>query len=181
MNIKRLILATCITLATAIMFTACEGPAGAPGPQGITGLTGAAGPQPKDTSYTILDTLWVMSTNTAGLYTCQVVDSQINTATYNGGVVLVYAQVTQGTGDFYALPASNILATNDYLNYSYNNSSITLYYSYTSGTTVVPTVPVFIKAVVMQPSVIRQNPNVNYKDYHAVMALLQSLKQQRIQ
>jgi hypothetical protein len=176
MKLSRLIIAASISIITAVVFIGCEGPAGAAGAQGIAGPTGANGPQPLVGVYVLPDTVWAISGPPAtNQYNCQIADTNITN--YNNDVVLVYAQGTSSpTADFYALPVTNILAANDALSYSYNTGTITLYYTNTAGTVVQPTTPLTIKAVIIVPAIMKQYPNVNYKDYHAVMALLEELK-----
>ena len=175
MKLSRLIIAAGITILSAITLVSCEGPAGAAGAQGISGPTGAPGPQPLVGIYVIPDTAWTLSTSVSNQYYCQISDT--NLTDFNNDVVLVYAQGSSGpTADFYALPVTNILAANDALSYSYNTATITLYYTNSAGTVVQPTTPLTIKTVIMVPAIIKQHPNVNYKDYHAVMALLTELK-----
>ncbi len=175
MKLSRLIIAVSITILSAITLVSCEGPAGAAGAQGISGPTGAPGPQPVIGNYTISDTAWVLSSSVSNQYYYQLTDTAITDLSKD--MINVFAQgTTSPTADYYPLPVTNILAANDNLTYSYNQGTITFYYSNSAGAVVQPTTPLQVKINVIAKAIVQQHPNVNYKDYHAVMALLTELK-----
>jgi len=146
------------------------------GPVGPTGPTGSSGPVATiDVSAGIIAANgWRADSASANTYYAQVADSYITN--FSEDEVLAYVQDTTGaTSDFNALPIINFPVPNASISYSYNNNSVTFYYQYITGTTVLPSVPLTVKIVVLPHSVIKQHPGIDIHNYYEVMAAIKNI------
>jgi hypothetical protein len=157
-------------LVAAAMFTSC-GSEGPTGPTGATGLSGAANVTVVTATIPAGGAGWTQAGST-NVYYVQVNDPYI--LNYNTDVVMAYVQGTVTPFDYIALPLSNFLINNDELSFSYNNSLVTFYYVFVGGSTGsnLPSTALNVKIAVIPPGVMKQHPNLNVNDYHAVMAVL---------
>jgi len=160
-------------IAVATMFSSCSGPAGADGPTGPQGPAG--NPNIAVGLGSIPFSGWVNSTSSTNVWYYIFADNAITD--FNTNTIVVYVQGTGGSAsDYFGLPVTNFLVNNDALSYSYNNGTITFYYTNTAGTTVPPSQALTVKVVVIPQSVIKQHPGLNTNDYHAVMAVMNEEK-----
>ncbi|MGP8216829.1 MAG: hypothetical protein ACLQQ4_14785 [Bacteroidia bacterium] len=160
-------------IAIAISFNSCsKGTAGPTGPTGATGATGATGPAGTSGSSSITDTIINLQAaswqeNTPQQYFCDLSMPPITNS--NTDVVIVYTLFEFNAGDYVTLPQSSVFVNGDEVSCYFTKGAVMLFYS--NPASGAPTKSETFKIVIIPPSIIKQNPNTNWKDYSQVMAI----------
>ncbi|MFI5148814.1 MAG: hypothetical protein ACHQRM_03710 [Bacteroidia bacterium] len=136
-----------------------QGPAGPAGTPGINGTNGAA--NINNGSITVNAGTW--NNSSANYWNYGVNDPAI--VDMNVDVVMAY--VYYGS-DYFALPSASLLAAGDNMNFAYHNGLVSLIYNYSTA----PSVNLQFKIVVIPPAIIKNNPGLNLRNYHAVQKAL---------
>ncbi|MGP8215270.1 MAG: hypothetical protein ACLQQ4_06885 [Bacteroidia bacterium] len=150
----------------ALLFASCSKD-GATGPAGPTGTAGANGvANISSTIYNVPTADWGASITGYG-YEDTIKDAAIKNA--DSDAVEVFIEPV--TGYFLNLSSNNVYTNGDEMNFTVATGKVDLFYITSPAHSIVPPTSNF-KVVVIPPTVIRQYPNTNWKDYAAIMAIM---------
>lgn len=169
MRINRLL--PVIIIFAVLAGCAKKGDTGPAGPAGPTGSTGPAGSGVANISiniYHIPPTAWSAA---SGSYSVTISDASITNADSDA----VEASIGSGTGTWIALPTVNIINSGDNIGFSYLNRLVTLNYIYSSA----PSIDMYLKVIVIPPAIMKQHPNVDWKDYSQAEAIINGINKRR--
>ncbi len=160
-------------LAIAVFVTSCSkgpaGPAGPTGPTGAGGGVGATGPTGvaniSTTEFTVTTAQWnIYGVNEDTVWR----PVPLLTDSINDGVIVQVSRTTGAfIGDWFGMPMSNFLASNDLIDFLYGNKRILFGYNFSSA----PSQTLKFKVIVIPPAVMKQHPNVNSKNQAELMTL----------
>jgi len=152
-----------------LIWSCSKGDTGPAGPTGPTGGAGATGPSGvaniSTTMLTILSSDWkiyAVNIDTVDRPVPALTDS-IN----DGVIVQVSRTVAPFAGEWFGMPMSNFLASNDLIDYVYGNKRIMLGYNFSSA----PAQTLKFKVTVIPPAILKQHPNVNPKNQAELLTL----------
>jgi hypothetical protein len=157
-----------------LLFAGCRGKTGG---TGATGSPGAQGPPGSLTvsssSLTVNPAGWSQVSNSPGAYYVYYTDNDITDPATDIVECFVNNPNSTSTNTWVALPATSFDIKGDALGFSFSMASVTLYYYWNT----VPNDPFIFHIVVIPPSIPRQYPHADLKDYNTVNALIQLQKQ----
>jgi hypothetical protein len=151
-------IANILIIGTMTLLFSCakDGETGPAGPAGANGTNGTNGTVDiTTTEFTVTSSSWTMVSN--NLYSATITDPAITDQ--DKDLVMIYGKEAI---DWYAIPTINFDVVGDALTYSYLNTTINLFYQYTSA----PTFTSTFKVVVIPYA--KRKKNVDYGSYSAV-------------